>query len=63
MSDKVRGAIALLVGLFALYQSYVLYTAGRRDWHMGLELAAGVLLILIGIWRVQRKPFDATQVK
>jgi ABC-type nickel/cobalt efflux system permease component RcnA len=58
MGDKIRGAIAILVGIFALYQSYVLYQAQRRDWHLWLELCAGAILILIGGWRMTRKPAD-----
>ena len=58
MGDKIRGAIAILVGVFALYQSYVLYTTQRRDWHLWLELAAGTVLICIGVWRISRKPVD-----
>jgi uncharacterized membrane protein YfcA len=60
MTDKIRGTIALLVGVFALYESYVLYRAGRVDWHLWLEVAAGTILIVIGIWRIRRKPFDPT---
>ena len=60
MTDKIRGTVALLVGVFALYESYVLYRAGRVDWRLWLELLAGTILIVIGIWRVRRKPFDPT---
>lgn len=60
MTDKIRGAIAILVGVFALYESYALYRAGRVDWHLWLELIAGVVLIVIGIWRIRRKPYDPT---
>lgn len=60
MGDKVRGAIAIIVGAFALFQSYVLYRAYRRDWHMWLEVAAGLVLIVLGIWRIRRKPEDPT---
>jgi ABC-type nickel/cobalt efflux system permease component RcnA len=60
MTDKIRGTIAILVGAFALYQAYVLYQANRRDWHMWLEVAAGLLLLCIGAWRVQRKAVDPT---
>jgi ABC-type nickel/cobalt efflux system permease component RcnA len=59
MGDKIRGTIAIVVGVFALWQSYVLYTAGRVDWHMWVEVAAGLVLIIIGIWRVRRKAEDA----
>jgi len=58
MSDKIRGTIAVLVGLFAMYQSYNLYRSGRQDWHFWLEVIAGSLLIVIGVWRLMRKPFD-----
>jgi len=60
VGDKIRGAIAILVGTFGLYQSYVLYQTYRRDWHMWLELIAGLILIVLGVWRVRRKPEDAT---
>ena len=60
MGDKVRGAIAILVGVFALYQSYMLYQAYRRDWHLWLELAAGLVLMVLGVWRIRRKPVDPT---
>jgi hypothetical protein len=60
MSDKIRGTIALLVGVFALYQGYQLYKVGRTDWHVWLEVAAGVVLIALGIWRLQRKQVDPT---
>ena len=60
MGDKVRGTIAIFVGVFALYQSFVLYQGGRRDWHVWTELGAGAILILIGIWRIRRRPDDPT---
>jgi len=60
MSDKIRGAIAILVGVFALYQSYSLYRQHRLDWHLWLELAAGVVLIVLGIWRFRRAQADPT---
>ncbi|WP_263350142.1 hypothetical protein [Acidicapsa acidisoli] len=61
MGDKVRGAIAILVGAFALCQSYMLYKGFRRDWHLWLELAAGAVLIVLGTWRIRRKPDDPTE--
>jgi len=60
MSDRVRGAIAIIVGGFALWQSYMLYQAHRVDWRLWVELVAGLLLILIGIWRASRKAEDPT---
>ena len=60
MTDKIRGVIAILVGVFALYQSYSLYKTGRQDWHLWLELVAGFVLLGLGIWRFQRKPKDPT---
>jgi len=60
MSDKIRGAIAILVGVFALYQGYSLYRAQRLDWHLWLDLAAGALLIVIGAWRFRRAMADPT---
>ena len=60
MSDKIRGAIAILVGAFALCQSFLLYQAHRRDWHLWVELAAGLVLIALGAWRIGRKPLVPT---
>jgi uncharacterized membrane protein len=60
MSDKIRGAIAILVGVFALFQSYSLYRQHRLDWHLWLELVAGVVLIVLGIWRIRRTQADPT---
>jgi ABC-type nickel/cobalt efflux system permease component RcnA len=60
MTDKIRGTIAILVGIFALYQAYVLYQKNPQDWHMWLEAAAGLLLICLGTWRLQRKAVDPT---
>jgi len=58
MGDKIRGTVAILVGVFALVQGYMLYKAGRTDWHLWVEIVAGTLLIVIGIWRVRRHPDD-----
>jgi len=60
MGDKIRGTIAILVGVFAIYQSFILYQTQRRDWHLWLELAAGLVLICLGTWRIRRKPVDPT---
>lgn len=58
MGDKVRGSIAIVVGVFALWQSYEYYVKRGMDWRMWFEVIAGVLLIGIGIWRIRRKPAD-----
>jgi ABC-type nickel/cobalt efflux system permease component RcnA len=60
MSDKIRGTIAILVGVFALFQGYRLFQMGRVDWHLWLEVVAGILLIVIGAWRLSRRPIDPT---
>jgi ABC-type nickel/cobalt efflux system permease component RcnA len=60
MGDKIRGTIAIVVGTFALWQSYLLSESHRRDWHLWVELAAGLVLIVMGIWRIGRKPVDPT---
>ena len=60
MSDKIRGTIAVLVGVFALVQGFILYSAGRVDWHLWTEVVAGILLILVGVWRIKRTPYDPT---
>jgi cytochrome c biogenesis protein CcdA len=56
MGDKTRGAIAIVVGAFALFQSWVLYQRHWHGWRMGLEVVAGVILIALGIWRLRRRP-------
>ena len=58
MSDKVRGTIAIAVGVFALIQGYTLYRHAQVDWRLWVEVLAGLLLIVIGIWRILRKPYD-----
>jgi uncharacterized membrane protein HdeD (DUF308 family) len=60
MGDKIRGALAIFVGAFALCQSFMLYQAHRRDWHLWVELVAGIVMIVLGTWRVRRKPVDPT---
>jgi hypothetical protein len=60
MSDKIRGTIAILVGVFAIFQGYQLFLKGLRDWHLWLEIVAGLVLIVLGIWRVRRKQIDPT---
>jgi hypothetical protein len=60
MSDKIRGTIAILVGVFAIFQGYQLFLKGLRDWHLWLEIVAGLVLIVLGVWRVRRKQIDPT---
>jgi len=60
MSDKIRGTFAILVGVFALFQSYELYRARRLDWHLWVEVVAGVVLIVLGVWRIRRTVVDPT---
>jgi ABC-type nickel/cobalt efflux system permease component RcnA len=60
MGDKVRGSIAIAVGFFALWQSYVYYQRHGVDGHLWFEVVAGVVMIGIGIWRFRRKPVDLT---
>jgi ABC-type nickel/cobalt efflux system permease component RcnA len=60
MSDKIRGVIAILVGAFALYQGYDMYTKQHVDSKMWLEVVAGLVLLGLGVWRFQRKPKDPT---
>jgi ABC-type nickel/cobalt efflux system permease component RcnA len=59
MGDKIRGSIAILVGMFGLFRSYQLWHAGLRGSTPWLLLAAGLVLISIGAWRIRRKPADA----
>ena len=60
MSDKIRGTIAILVGVFALFQSYQFFERGIKDWHLWLEVVAGVVLIALGVWRLRHRPVDPT---
>jgi len=60
MTDKIRGAVAILVGAFGVFQGYTTYRSGRQDWHVWVEAGAGLLLIVIGIWRLMRKPDNPT---
>jgi uncharacterized membrane protein len=60
MSDKIRGSIAILVGLFGLFRSYQLWHAGARGSSPWLLLTAGVVLILMGAWRIRHRPADPT---
>ena len=60
MTDKIRGAIAVLVGAFGVFQGFMMYRSGRVDWHLWVEVIAGLLLIVIGVWRFVRKPDDPT---
>ncbi len=59
MSDKIRGVIAVLVGLFALFQGFLLFEKGKVDWHLWTEVTAGIVLILLGVWRIRRQPYEA----
>jgi hypothetical membrane protein len=63
MSDKMRGAIAILVGVFALIYSYVLYEKQVRDWHFWMVVVAALLLILIGTWRLRRAPYEDKKLR
>jgi hypothetical protein len=58
MGDKIRGTIAILVGAFGLFRSYQLFHLGFRGWTPWLMLAAGVILILLGGFRLRRRPAD-----
>jgi len=58
MNDKVRGTIAVFVGLFALWQSYVYYQKSGVTGRFWIDVVAGVALIGIGLWRILRKPVD-----
>jgi ABC-type nickel/cobalt efflux system permease component RcnA len=60
MTDKIRGVIAILVGVFALYQGYQMYGKPGVESKMWLEVVAGLVLLGLGIWRFQRKPKDPT---
>jgi hypothetical protein len=55
MGDKIRGAIAIIFGLLGIFEGYILYQEGHRDWRL-LVAAVGALMVAFGIWRVRRKP-------
>jgi len=54
MNDKVRGTIAIVVGLFAIYQGFVLFEKKGNIPQTWMEFGLGTLAIALGIWRVQR---------
>jgi LPXTG-motif cell wall-anchored protein len=58
MSDKIRGALAILVGAFGLFRSYQLWHAGVRGWNPPLLLLAGLVLLSLGSWRLRKKRAD-----
>ncbi|MFC5861299.1 hypothetical protein ACFPT7_03245 [Acidicapsa dinghuensis] len=58
MSDKIRGALAIFVGAFGLFRSYQLWHAGVRGWNPPLLLLAGLVLIVLGSWRLRKKRVD-----
>jgi type IV secretory pathway VirB2 component (pilin) len=61
MGDKIRGSIALLVGLFAIVQGGLRMYAGDMRWQIVLEVVAGLVLTALGIWRIRRKPDEPTE--
>jgi hypothetical protein len=61
MGDKIRGTIAILVGLFAILQGGLRVHAGDMRWQVLLEVAAGLVLFGLGTWRIRRKPVDPTE--
>jgi len=58
MGDKIRGAIAILVGAFGVFRSLQLWRTGSHGWSLWLLLAAGLVLIVMGVWRLRQKPSD-----
>ncbi len=56
MNDKLRGILAILVGVFALYEGWKLYQIRPGHWQTWMELILGPVLIVLGIWRLQRNP-------
>ena len=58
MGDKIRGGLAILVGVFGFFRSYQLFHQGMRGWTPWLMLIAGVILVLLGSLRIRRKPED-----
>jgi hypothetical protein len=60
MGDKIRGSIAILFGGFGICQGLLHFQAQRGNWHMWVELVAGLVLIGLGVWRIRRKQVDPT---
>jgi hypothetical protein len=50
--NQVRGVIMLALGGFALYQGWTIHTGQRAL----LGYGVGVLGIMVGVWRLTRKP-------
>jgi hypothetical protein len=47
-----RAILMFAVGVFALYQGWVIHTGNRAMLSYGL----GALAVAIGVWRLMRKP-------
>jgi uncharacterized membrane protein len=60
MAGRIRNFFAIFAGSLGLLQSYLLYKGHRRDWHLWGELAASVLLLGMGLWRLLHKAADPT---
>ena len=56
MNDKMRGILAILVGIFALYESWHLHQTRPGHWQVWFELVLGIVVIGLGIWRLRRNP-------
>uniref|UniRef100_E6QP01 Uncharacterized protein n=1 Tax=mine drainage metagenome TaxID=410659 RepID=E6QP01_9ZZZZ len=56
VNDRIRGVLAVVVGIFAMYEGYKLYQVHPNQWQTWVELAIGPVLIALGVWRFRRNP-------
>jgi hypothetical protein len=56
MNDKVRGGISMAVGLFAVFEGFVLWQKHPGITQSYLEFGLGMLAIALGVWRYNYKP-------
>jgi len=63
MNDKVRGGIAIAVGLFALYQGEQLWQMHPGIKQSYFEFALGAVAVGLGVWRYWYKPTANKPVK
>lgn len=56
MNDKIRGILAILVGIFALYEGWHMHQTRPGHWQVWFEIILGVVVIGLGVWRLRRNP-------
>jgi hypothetical protein len=60
MGDKIRGVIAMLAGAFGIVRGAMGFSSGQGNWKTWGLIAAGAVVMALGVWRFLRKPVDPT---